>query len=159
MNYGHGALIWTLLGFILTFGPWIVSLVVGTIYQRSKKNELLVREKATGQDPLTNLRQAPQGKQITKAQLVWVSVVISPSWFQKMIGGIHSIFGGRINMYLNIIDWGRREAKQQMREKIHEEGWDSVINLRFETSTITNSKGKQKGACAEILVYGTALKY
>ena len=77
MNYEHGALIWTLLGFILTFGPWIVSLVVGTIYQRSKKNELLVREKATGQDPLTTLRQAPQGKQIFKAQLVWVSLVIS----------------------------------------------------------------------------------
>ena len=82
---------------------------------------------------------------------------MSPSWFQKLIGSIHQIFGGRINVFTNVIDWARREAKQRMREKLAAEDWDLVINLRFETSQITSNQGK--GAGTEILIYGTALKF
>jgi len=153
----HYGMIWFLLGISVSFGPWIVSLIGGTLHQRSMQNKLLIREKATAQDPLTNLRSAPAGKQVTRSQLVWISVVMSPSWFQKLIGNIHMIFGGRINVFANVIDWARREAKQRLREQLAEEGWDSIINLRFETSQITSNQGKGSGT--EILIYGTALKF
>ena len=152
-----GTFIWIFIGLSLSFGPWFVSAVIGTFYQKSKKDKLLQRESATRQDPLTNLSKPSTGMNVTNSNLVWVSVVMSPSWFQMMIGGIHSIFGGRINIFLNVIDWARREAKQRLREKILADGWDNVINLRFETSMITKNKDKKAGV--EILVYGTAVKY
>ena len=71
-----------------------------------------------------------------------------------------SIFGGQINVYTKIVDWARREAKQRLREQVAEAGFDSVINLRIETTVMSkNNGGKDKTAGVEILVYGTAIKY
>ena len=71
-----------------------------------------------------------------------------------------SIFGGQINVYTKIVDWARREAKQRLREQVAEAGFDSVINMRIETTVMSRNKGgKDKTAGVEILVYGTAIKY
>lgn len=153
----HSSLLWVLFGISVSLGPWLVSLIGGTVYQNGLKNKLLAREKHTAQDPLTTMRAAPAGIAVTKSQLVWVSLVMSPSWFQKLIGSLNQLFGGRIGVFTDIIDLARREAKQRLREKLLAEGWDTIINLRFETSAITSNQGK--GAGAEILIYGTALKY
>ena len=55
------AVFWVLFGLSISLGPWIVSRVVGTLYQRSTRNKLLERETVSGHDPLTNLRFVPVG--------------------------------------------------------------------------------------------------
>ena len=71
-----------------------------------------------------------------------------------------SLFGGQINVYTKVVDCARREAKQRLREQVAEAGFDSVINMRIETTVMSkNNGGKDKTAGVEILVYGTAIKY
>jgi uncharacterized protein YbjQ (UPF0145 family) len=71
-----------------------------------------------------------------------------------------SLFGGQINVFTKVVDWARREAQQRLREKVAEEGFDEVINMRIETTMLTRTKGgKDKTSGVEILAYGTAIKY
>jgi uncharacterized protein YbjQ (UPF0145 family) len=145
-----------------TIGPWLLSIFATMVYQPRKKKVLLERESAsavTG-DSLTNLSKPFGGREIREFKVMMASVVMSPSWVQMWIGGFMSIFGGQINVYTKVIDWARREAKQRLREKVAEAGFDSVINLRIETTVMSRtSGGKDRTSGVEILVYGTAIKY
>ena len=92
--------------------------------------------------------------------MLMANVVMSPSWVQMWIGGIMSLFGGQINVFTKVVDWARREAQQRLREKVAEEGFDEVINMRIETTMLTTTRGgKDKTSGVEILAYGTAIKY
>ena len=57
------------------------------------------------------------------------------------IGSIITIFGGEINVFTKIVDWARREAKQRLREQVAEAGFDAVINVRFETTVMSRTRG------------------
>ena len=152
-----------LLWYSLLLTPWIVSLIGTFLYQNAKKNILLEREKAhsvLNGDKLSTLSNPLIGREVKEFRTVMASVVMSPSWIQLTVGRIITIFGGEINVFTKIIDWARREAKQRLREEILETGFDEVINLRLETSTISwASGGKDKTSGVEILAYGTAIKY
>ncbi len=92
--------------------------------------------------------------------MVSANVVMSPSWVQMWIGSIITIFGGEINVFTKIVDWARREAKQRLREQVAEAGFDAVINVRFETTVMSRTRGgKDRTSGVEILAYGTAIKY
>ena len=92
--------------------------------------------------------------------MVTANVVMSPSWVQMWIGSIITIFGGEINVFTKIVDWARREAKQRLREQVAEAGFDAVINVRFETTVMSRTRGgKDRTSGVEILAYGTAIKY
>ena len=142
---------------LLSVGPWIASLIGGHFYQKSKKKKLFQRELNSARDPISNLKTPTKNQSITSSKLIWSNVVMSPSWFQLMVGGIHSIFGGRITTYTRTFDWARREVLQRLRETAWDEGFDDVINLRIETSMI--AKGNNKQAAMEIVAYGTGIKY
>ena len=72
----------------------------------------------------------------------------------------HHLFGGEINVFTKIVDWARREAKQRLREQVAEAGFDAVINVRFETTVMSRTRGgKDRTSGVEILAYGTAIKY
>ncbi|MBN17372.1 MAG: hypothetical protein CMB37_04355 [Euryarchaeota archaeon] len=146
---------------LITVGPWAASLIGTFFYQSSKKKKLLVREQGIGSnDNLTNLRNPIRSDDVKEFKMVWSSVVMSPSWFQQLLGGIMSLFGGQIDVYRGVVDWARREAQQRLREQVQQQGFDEVINVRMETSTLSRNRGgKDKTAGVEILVYGTAIKY
>ena len=100
------------------------------------------------------------GKDITGSQLLMANVVSAPSHWQLFIARIKSIFGGNIKHLDLMLDWGRSEALQRLREQASELGFDDIINLRMETSTISmNNGGQKKGGSVEILAYGTGIKY
>jgi len=139
---------------LFAFGPFLFSWIFGNWYQKSKQRELVAREAAFGGDPLTTLRTAPETT--TESGLLVANIIMSVSWWQGMIGGIHSIFGGTITTWDKTLAWGRQEAMQRLREKSREFGYDSVINMRLETSEIAGSKGKTKAL--EIVAYGTGIK-
>ena len=141
----------------VTVGPWIASMVGGYFYQKSKKMKLLEREINSSRDPISNLRAPSRNEVITSSDLLWTCVVMSPSWFQILVGKISSIFGGRIEVLTATFDWARREVLQQLREKAWDEGYEDVINLRIETSKI--SANTDKNAAIEIVAYGTGIRY
>tara|TARA_X000001036_G_scaffold79724_1_gene71390 strand:+ start:1053 stop:1550 length:498 start_codon:yes stop_codon:yes gene_type:complete len=143
-------------------GPWLLSLVATFIYQPSKKKVLLERESqsAIKGDVISTLSKPLGDREIKQTKMVMASVVMSPSWVQMTIGGIMSIFGGQINVFTKVIDWARREAQQRLREKVAEEGYDEVINMRIETTMLSRTRGgKDRTSGVEILAYGTAIKY
>jgi uncharacterized protein YbjQ (UPF0145 family) len=155
-------MIWIILTLTLAIGPWILSAVGTAIYQPNLKKELLIRETASAKtgDVLSTLSKPLSGKDVKEFQMVMASVVMSPSWIQTVVGGIVSLFGGQINIFTKVIDWARREAQQRLREQVVQYGFDEVINVRMETTTMSKIKGgKDKTTGVEILVYGTAIKY
>ena len=147
---------------LFTIGPWVLSMIATFLYQPSQRKKLLAREAAfaaTG-DTLTTLKKPFGDKEIKEFTMVTANVVMSPSWVQMWIGSIITIFGGEINVFTKIVDWARREAKQRLREQVAEAGFDAVINVRFETTVMSKTRGgKDRTSGVEILAYGTAIKY
>ncbi len=146
----------------LTFGPWVLSMIATFIHQPGQKKILLQREaqSSANGDVLTTLSKPLGNGEIRQTKMLMASVVMSPSWVQMWLGSILTIFGGEINVFTEIVDWARREAKQRLREQVAEAGFDEVINLRIETSMMTKtSGGKDRTSGIEILAYGTAIKY
>ncbi len=147
---------------LFTIGPWLISIIATFVYQPGKKKQLLARETefAAKGDTLTTLKKPFGDKDIKEFSLVSANVVMSPSWVQMWIGSIISLFGGEINVFTKIVDWARREAKQRLREQVAEAGYDAVINVRFETTVMSRTRGgKDRTSGVEILAYGTAIKY
>ena len=145
-----------------TIGPWLLSLVATLLYQPRKRKVLLERETqaAAKGDALSSLSKPFGNREIKQTKMLMANVVMSPSWVQMWIGGIMSLFGGQINVFTKVVDWARREAQQRLREKVAEEGFDEVINMRIETTMLTTTRGgKDKTSGVEILAYGTAIKY
>jgi len=152
-------LIW---GFILasSLGPFLFSWVVGNWHQKRIIERLLEREAALPRDNLSTMKTPLSGKDITGSQLLMANVVSAPSHWQLFIARIKSIFGGNIKHLDLMLDWGRSESLQRLREQASELGFDDIINLRMETSTISmNNGGQKKGGSVEILAYGTGIKY
>lgn len=142
--------------------PWLVSGIGTAIYQPKKKQELLQREQAFAKkgDVLSTLSQPLSGKEVKEYQVLMTNVVMSPSWIQSLVGGILSLFGGEINVFTKVVDWSRREAQQRLREEAAANGYDEVINIRLETTTLRKIQGaKDKTTGVEVLAYGTAVKY
>jgi uncharacterized protein YbjQ (UPF0145 family) len=145
------SLAWPLL---FTVVPLLFSWIFGNIYQRKKQEELEVRVESFGTDNLTTLKSPPT--QVSASGLLTANIIMSVSWWQKLVGGIKTIFGGQVQTWDGILAWARKEAMQRLREQARAEGFDNVINVRLETSEIQSSKGRN--TAVEILAYGTGIK-
>lgn len=139
---------------------FLISWFGGNWHQRKLRENLLVREKAMLRDNISTLRTPLGGRHITRSDLLAVSVVAAPSHFQLFLAKIKTIFGGNVKSLDKILDWGRLEAIQRLRELAIKNGFDDVLNMRMETSTIqADQTGKSKNASVEILAYGTGVSY
>ena len=69
---------------------------------------------------------------------------------------LKKIFGGELHTYSSLLDRARREALLRLKESCSDA--DMLINLRFETSTISSGGNSNIGS-VEVLAYGTALWY
>ena len=158
------ALVWTI-GPPLIFGggPLLFSWLVGNAYQKRKLNETAAREQASmkafgGRDPLTNTGNIYTGETITHGHLLTANVSIGPSWWQLLRTSLKQLIGGRIYSLDNVLEFGRREALQRLREIAQAEGVDYVINVRLDTAEIVTNKGRNsKTAAVEIFAYGTGV--
>ncbi|MBT5121766.1 MAG: heavy metal-binding domain-containing protein [Euryarchaeota archaeon] len=141
---------------------WVISGIGTAVYQPKKKQELLQREQAFAKtsDVLSTLSKPLSGKEVKEYQVLMTNVVMSPSWIQILVGGILSLFGGEINVFTKVVDWSRREAQQRLREQAAAGGYDEVVNVRMETTTLSKIRGgKDKTTGIEVLAYGTGIKY
>lgn len=65
--------------------------------------------------------------------------------------GIRNMFGGELKAYSGLLTDARDEAVTRMEADAEEMGADAVVNVRLQTSSIT------EGA-SEVLAYGTAVR-
>jgi uncharacterized protein YbjQ (UPF0145 family) len=64
---------------------------------------------------------------------------------------IRNITGGELKAYSELLTKARDEAVERMVEDAEGLGADAVVNVRFETSEVTNGG-------AEVIAYGTAVR-
>jgi len=67
----------------------------------------------------------------------------------SIIGGLRTLFGGRVGIFTDLCETAREESFQLMLEHARRKGANAVVGVRYDT-------GPMVGA-AEVLCYGTAV--
>lgn len=68
----------------------------------------------------------------------------------NIMAGLRTIFGGEIHEYTAMLQQGRNEAIERMKEEAARIGGNAIVMMRFDSSEI----GQQM---SEIVAYGTAV--
>lgn len=143
---------------------FIVSMLFSRRRHRKMIEQVKTRITATvehyGRDPLTNKKSPSEDRQITDSMMVQANYVLGPGWFNQFIAFWHSVYGGKINAFDDVLMLARQECLQSLRDQAAEGGYDEVLNVRLDTARLTllvaNSKANKY---VEIFAYGTAIKY
>ncbi len=92
-----------------------------------------------------------EGYQITKNLGVVRGITVrSRSLLGNLAGGLQTIFGGTISIYVDLCEKTREEAFQLMIQHAGERGANAVINMRYDANEVMNG-------VTEVLAYGTAV--
>ena len=76
--------------------------------------------------------------------------VRSRSVVGNFAGGIQSLFGGRLSIYVQLCERAREEAFVHMVQHAQAIGANAIINMRYDANEIMNG-------ITEVLAYGTAV--
>ena len=76
--------------------------------------------------------------------------VRSRSVVGNFLGGIQSIFGGKLGAYMQLAETARQEALDHMCEHARQGGANAVVCMRYEANEIMDG-------ITEVLAYGTAV--
>jgi len=147
-------LIWTLLWLGSVAGLAIVCSLIGRLLERRHVGQLRARSADVERIETTNLSFRAASESVHSSQLIIGSAVFTVDYLQKLIALVLMLFGGRIRAYERLLRRARSEAFIRLREEATACGADCVINVRFETSTVSLLSNP---GCIEILSYGTAL--
>ncbi len=152
--------------FVFLFRPmgFIVSMLFSRRRHRKMIEQVKTRIAATvehyGRDPLTNKKSPTEDREISDSMMVQANYVLGPGWFNQFIAFWHSVFGGKINAFDDVLMLARQECLQSLRDQAAEGGYDEVLNVRLDTARLTlliaNAKANKY---VEIFAYGTAIKY
>lgn len=77
--------------------------------------------------------------------------VRSRSVLGNMAGGLQSLFGGKLSIYVNLCEKAREEAFQHMLQPAAEIGGNAIINMRYDANEVMDG-------ITEVLAYGTAVR-
>ncbi len=77
--------------------------------------------------------------------------VRSRSLFGNIAGGLQTLLGGTISIYVDLCEKTRLEAYQQMIQHANEKGANAIINIRYDANEVMNG-------VTEVLCYGTAVQ-
>jgi uncharacterized protein YbjQ (UPF0145 family) len=76
--------------------------------------------------------------------------VRSRSVLGNLAGGVQSIFGGKLSIYVTLAETAREEAYQSLITHAREHGANAVIAMRYDANEIMDG-------ITEVLAYGTAV--
>ena len=139
---------------VMLLGAWIS----GSIIERRHLKSLLLLESGSRGVLAVTIEDLPPDWHVESCELVMGNVVISQDYFKRFAAGIKGIFGGNIRVLEPLLERARREALIRMKGVAHAHGYDTIINVRIETSTLASSRRNGKGtAGVEILAFGTAI--
>jgi uncharacterized protein YbjQ (UPF0145 family) len=65
-------------------------------------------------------------------------------------GGIQSLFGGKLSIYVELCERARQEAFDHMVQHAEERGANAIINMRYDANEVMQG-------ITEVLAYGTAV--
>lgn len=137
----------------------VVGYVAGTINE-SRHFAALRRGEEDSRDMIViTFPDAPSEWNVFDPTLVTGSVVISLDYFKRFIAGLKAFVGGRITTYEPLLDRARREALLRMKNAARAQGYDTVVNVRLETSCLARASSNNGGVSGiEILAFGTAVR-
>jgi uncharacterized protein YbjQ (UPF0145 family) len=134
----------------------VLGLTMGSLLERLHYRRIRRREFGFLTQPTLTLRTVPDEQHVVRAEMAMGSVVISVDYFKRFAANLKKLFGGEIHSYSSLLDRARREALLRLKEKCADA--DMLMNLRFETSTISSGGNSNIGS-VEVLAYATALWY
>ena len=144
------------MGILIFLGLLALGIFFGRMNERNHFKRLKAAEAELAHIKVFNLKRVPDGLQ-PGGIMVRGNVVIALDYFKKIMAGLRQIFGGRLNSYQSLMERARREAIVRMQREADALGADAVYNTRIEFSAI--GKQPQKIGGAELLAYGTAVRY
>jgi uncharacterized protein YbjQ (UPF0145 family) len=100
---------------------------------------------------VTTTNDLPGYRIIEHLGLVRGITVRSRSVVGNIAGGLQSLFGGKLSIYVNLAETARQEAYDHMCEHAAAEGAHAVIAMRYDANEIMDG-------ITEVLAYGTAVK-
>ncbi|MFD2147132.1 YbjQ family protein [Mucilaginibacter antarcticus] len=68
----------------------------------------------------------------------------------NFVGGLQSLFGGRLSIYVELCEKAREEAYQLLIQHAQETGANAIINMRYDANEVMQG-------ITEVLAYGTAV--
>ncbi len=137
----------------------VVTYFIGHWVEKRHYASIRQREQAFMKMPALTFRELPSGWEASRSAMVTGSVVISLDYFKRFLAGLRAVVGGRIKAYETLLDRGRREAILRMKEETARKGYDTILNVRLETSRLATGRRDGKGtAGVEVLAFGTAVK-
>ncbi len=127
-------------------------------------NAVVLRERSSiehfGKDPLSTLKGSHIVGGVNNSGLVYSSIVYAPSHWMLLIAWFNNLVGGRIDILQRAVAAARSEAKQLLRERAKEAGWDEVLNVRIDTAEMApGGRNALVRGAVEIFAYGTGVKY
>lgn len=143
-----------ILVFLILLG---VGYFIGNRRERKHYEDIKRREKSTLHVPIMSWGAKQDLPYAHEAEMFVGSVVVANDYFKTISAGLRNLVGGRVTVYETLIDRGRREALLRMKESAMEWGASQILNVRFETSSISGQNQANAGA-VEIMVYGTGIR-
>ena len=100
---------------------------------------------------LVNTESIP-GKELELLGLVKGSTIQSKNAVRDISQAFKTLVGGELKAYTQMMDEARAIATRRMAEEATALGADAIVNIRYTSSAVM-------AGAAEILVYGTAVKF
>ena len=92
-----------------------------------------------------------EGYRITRNLGVVRGITVrSRSVLGNIAGGLQTLFGGQISIYVDLCEKTREEAFQYMMQHAAERGANGIVNMRYDANEVMNG-------VTEVLAYGTAV--
>lgn len=103
-------------------------------------------------DPnLITTSTALEGYRVTRNLGVVRGITVrSRSLLGNIAGGLQTLLGGQISIYVELCEKTREEAFQYMMQHAADRGANAVINMRYDANDVMNG-------VTEVLAYGTAV--
>ena len=92
------------------------------------------------------------GKELEVLGIVKGNVVQSRNFGRDFMAAIKTLVGGEITEYTEMLNQARQIAVKRMVDEAEAMGADAVVNIRYASSSVMQ-------AAAEVIAYGTAVKY
>ncbi len=133
-----------------------VLLVLATLALEQKTLKTLVAQPLSPETDhkvlLLNSDKVP-GQEVSEILGLVQGHTVFAIWLGKDLSAIvRLILGGELTEYTEMMGAARSTATERMTAKAAEMGADAVINVRYMTTSVI-------GSAAELMVYGTAVKY
>ena len=92
-----------------------------------------------------------QGYRITQHLGVVRGITVrSRSIFGNIAGGLQSLVGGRLSVYVDLCEKTREEAFRELLQHAADRGANAIINMRYDANEVIDG-------VTEVLAYGTAV--